>query len=178
MTLQATKRDIQKGLYQKPSPTSSKATMPVIVMPKNESSKKWSDFVYRYYWDDDTLKLFFERAVPGLITESETFQPGLVVDYDKEGRIVAVEICRASKVLACDLVDTSYIISGGKMPMQLCPYYKPESNVFEVFFLAPENSMLSEEIVVEETKMYLLLNSKKEIVGIKFMDASETICKV
>jgi uncharacterized protein YuzE len=46
---------------------------------------------------NDTLYI---RLAEGEIVESEELRPGFIVDYDSKGRIVAVEILRASKNVA------------------------------------------------------------------------------
>jgi len=178
--LQLTKNNIDKGLYPKPFAKSFKVTIPVVSMNKGVDSSDWGDFVYRYFSDADALKLFFIRTTPGLVRDTEDFPPGIVVDYDANERIVVVEIQRASKLLVCDLVDAPYILTkDGKQPMQLCPYYDNCKDCFEVFFVNPDNAMPTEETVVKGTneKIFLLYNSKHQIVGLKFPKASTTICK-
>ncbi len=49
---------------------------------------------------DETTDSLFVRLAEGKIAESEEVRPGLVVDYDAAGRIVAFEVLDASRTLA------------------------------------------------------------------------------
>ncbi len=51
---------------------------------------------------DEKADSFFVRFSEGEIQESEEVRPGLILDFDAEGRIVAVEILRARDSLARD----------------------------------------------------------------------------
>jgi len=100
-----------------------------------KSQIDWQDFVYRYFVDVDALKLYFIRVTPGLIQDTESMKPGLVIDYDQNGKIVVIEIKSASKVLACDLIDAPPSMEfNGKSPMLLRPRYYAKEDCFEVFF--------------------------------------------
>jgi uncharacterized protein YuzE len=46
---------------------------------------------------DDTLRILFRNAP---ILESETHRPGLILDYDQDGRIVGLELAAASEHLS------------------------------------------------------------------------------
>jgi uncharacterized protein YuzE len=46
---------------------------------------------------EDTLRILFRNAP---IQESETHRPGLILDYDQEGRIVGLELAAASEHLS------------------------------------------------------------------------------
>jgi uncharacterized protein YuzE len=179
-SLRLTKNNIEQGLYKKPSPKYSEVALPVLTMNDSGASKTpdWGDFVYRYFPDVDALKLFFIRTVPGLVRDTEDFDPGVVIDYTANGQIVVVEIEFASKLLACDLVDAPYtLVKDGKQPMQLCPYYDGQKDCFDLFFLNPDMANPTEEVKIEGTKIIILYNSKHQIVGMKFQDATNTICK-
>jgi uncharacterized protein YuzE len=64
------------------------------------------DLVHRYYADTDTLSVYFTKAAPGVIECTEVIAPGLVVDYDRDDRIVSVDFCAASKRMAIQLCES------------------------------------------------------------------------
>ena len=47
-----------------------------------------------YYAETDILRVLFSRAA---IEESDEDKPGVILDYDKDGNIVGLEILEASK---------------------------------------------------------------------------------
>ncbi|HEY8566877.1 MAG TPA: DUF2283 domain-containing protein [Beijerinckiaceae bacterium] len=55
----------------------------------------------RTIYDEEADSLFV-RVSEAPIHESEEVSPGLILDYDAEGRVVAVEFLRAREVLARD----------------------------------------------------------------------------
>lgn len=61
--------------------------------------------VYRYSGDVDILKIFFIRATPGIIEESQNVTDSVVADFDNIGRLVALEIMNASNTLSCHFFD-------------------------------------------------------------------------
>ncbi|MBP9682691.1 MAG: DUF2283 domain-containing protein [Bacteriovorax sp.] len=48
----------------------------------------------KYDKDTDTLRITFTESI---IEESDEEKPGIILDYDKDGNIVGVEILSASK---------------------------------------------------------------------------------
>jgi len=68
-------------------------------------AQDWADVQYRYFPDTDALKLYFIRTVPGLIQNTDFLNDNILVDLDKNERIVVLEIKSVSSLLACDLVD-------------------------------------------------------------------------
>jgi len=53
----------------------------------------------RTIYDDKTDSLFV-RLTDGRIVESEEVRPGIILDFDADGRLLAVEIIRARANLA------------------------------------------------------------------------------
>ena len=47
-----------------------------------------------YDQETDTLSIIFR---PGKVTESDETRPGLILDYDKVGRLVSIELLDASE---------------------------------------------------------------------------------
>jgi uncharacterized protein YuzE len=56
-----------------------------------------------YFSDTDSLYIELSERPSA---ESEEVAPGVVVDFDKEGRIVGIDIDQASKVLDLSRLDT------------------------------------------------------------------------
>ena len=56
----------------------------------------------RYDADVDALTL---RLADGKIVDSEETKPGLIVDYDGDGKIVALEFLRATEWFSADAIE-------------------------------------------------------------------------
>ena len=56
----------------------------------------------RYDPEADAL---YVRFADSLVTETEEVRPGIMLDYDAEGRIVAIEVLDASEHLAAGFAD-------------------------------------------------------------------------
>lgn len=52
------------------------------------------------------LKVYFTKVTPGLVVESDD-EDGIILDWDKEHRIVAIEFLCASSLFACHFFDTA-----------------------------------------------------------------------
>lgn len=55
------------------------------------------------HYDRDTDALYL-RFADGRVVESEEVAPGVVLDFDEEGRIVALEVLAASRHLAAGAI--------------------------------------------------------------------------
>ena len=62
--------------------------------------------VFRYYESTDTLSIYFIETVPGLIYETDSILPGLLVDYTKKDHLVSMDISTDSGRLPCHMYDT------------------------------------------------------------------------
>jgi uncharacterized protein YuzE len=70
-----------------------------------------SECTYRYSGEEDVLKVYFTKATPCLIVEPED-EDGIILDWDKEHRIVAIEFLDASSLFDCHFFDTANDCSG------------------------------------------------------------------
>ena len=122
------------------------------MLPVHMHCRKFSmDMQYRYSADVDAL--YFTKASPATISNTEPIHPGLVVDYNSNDQVVAVEVSSASKRLPCHFLATEAVIEG-RSPLAIAPEYNPEVDELAVSFTAftclPErrDSTLDEHIVV------------------------------
>ena len=60
----------------------------------------------RTIYDPDTDALYL-RMTDGKVLESEEVSPGVILDFDSEGRVIAVEVSNASKTLAAGSVPVA-----------------------------------------------------------------------
>lgn len=60
--------------------------------------------IFRY--DPDTDMLYIELA-SGISTESEEVAPGVVLDFDKDNRVIGIEIEDASKLIDLSRLEIS-----------------------------------------------------------------------
>jgi len=146
-----------------------------------QSKVDWQDFVYRYYADVDALKLYFIKVVPELIQNSESMKPGLIIDYDKDDKIVAIEIRSATRILSCDMIDyvnIKEIDPNAKPPMILRPCYYEKEDCFEVSFIPVENAHIKTiEQAQKKSPIYLCYDDQQQIIAMRFFEASKTIRK-
>jgi len=141
-----------------------------------KSSMNWGDLVYRYFSDVDALKLYFIRAVPGIIVNSEKLTPNITADFDSQNKIVAVEILGADFMLPCHFDDVATYVNNRPSFLLACQYV-PEQDVFEVFFVNIDVCPIVHTTAIEETKIIQLLGSDDKLVGLRIQDASQIIRK-
>ncbi|KAL6051447.1 hypothetical protein QOT17_019164 [Balamuthia mandrillaris] len=131
----------------------------------------WEDIVYRYYGDVDALKIYFIRASPGLIYDSDPLTPNICLDLDENEKIVALEVKGASHLLACHFYDRLAPVDG-KSPMSLnCSYYR-EEDVVEIWFVNAQAPLhYDHEVMIE------LRTKEGHIAGFRFPNASTSLCR-
>ena len=64
-----------------------------------------ADIQFRYSEDVDHLTIYFRQATEGLIVESEPIDDDIIVDLDKEHKVVSIEFCRMGTVLGLHALD-------------------------------------------------------------------------
>jgi len=123
-------------------------------------NSSYCDFQY----DDvvDAMLFSFTKPILGLIKYSRTIGPevGIIVDLDKEDKIVDLEIQSASYLLS----STDY---------RFCKYDQ-QQDIFQVYFIDPKNSKIRRQ----ETAMNgieICYNADKQIVAFLFNNASINI---
>lgn len=89
---------------------------------------------YRYFHETDTLSVYFVKASPGLIDNTEDAVPGLLVDYTQEQKVVSFDIRLASVRTRAHFWDTATNVQAAP-PLCLQTTYSPEANTFTVSFV-------------------------------------------
>ena len=146
------------------------------MLPVHMHCRKFSmDMQYRYSADVDALRVYFTKASPATISNTEPIHPGLLVDYNSNDQVVAVEVSSASKRLPCHFLATEAVIEG-RSPLAIAPEYNPEVDELAVSFTAftclPErrDSTLDERIVVGASGGHVWQ-------ALYFKEASESVCR-
>lgn len=133
------------------------------------------DMQYRYSADVDALRVYFTKASPATISNTEPIHPGLLVDYNSNDQVVAVEVSSASKRLPCHFLDTEAVIEG-RSPLAISREYNPEADELAISFTAftclPErrDSTLDERIVVGASGGHVWQ-------ALYFKEASKSVCR-
>ncbi|KAJ3214956.1 hypothetical protein HK099_006601 [Clydaea vesicula] len=112
-----------------------------------------SDVVFRYSPDVDHLTIYFRKAKPGVIRESDPIDNDVIVDLDEKGKVVHMTTFR--------------------IPIVLSVNYDENLDTFKVFFSLIEDEEMKTEKASEYMKYYL--NKKGKIAGLLFENASEII---
>lgn len=71
------------------------------------ANRNFVQFEARTSDEDDALTLYLRKTHKGLIVETDCVFPGLMVDYDDDHKIVALEILDVSMHTGCHLLDTA-----------------------------------------------------------------------
>lgn len=78
--------------------------------------------------------MYFVKAVPGLIDNTEDAVPGLLVDYCKEQKLVSFDVRMASVRVRAHFWDTSTDVEGSPY-LCLQTKYSQEADTFTVSFV-------------------------------------------
>lgn len=134
-----------------------------------------SDIQYRTYQDTETLALYFMKASPGVICDTDRVAPNVLVDYSKDGKIVSVDIHRAPQKTACHFFDTSLIVDD-KKPLQITGDYDVDRDELVVMLCSSDYQQPARFEATEDEHMFLGLDSNGLICAVRFLHASASVC--
>lgn len=89
----------------------------------------------QYFHETDTLNVYFVKATPGLIDNTEDALPGLLVDYNQEHKVVGFDVRMASVRTGAHFGDTATSLEGAS-PLSLQTAYSHEAGTVTVSFVA------------------------------------------
>jgi len=138
-------------------------------------ANKWSDCVYRYSGDVDVLCIYFTRATPGLIEESDCCEP-FIFDYDAQKKIVAVEILDASRTLPCHFFNSICSIDS-KPPFMFHCLYDESKDELVVSFV-DESVVTAKNLPLDDGVVIAGLDKSGLLVHLLVKNARNTVCKV
>jgi hypothetical protein len=65
-----------------------------------------------------------------LIDRSDSLNESIIADFDKEGRLLSLEILNASQVIGCHFMER---------PLELKCVYSPQVDIFKLYFTSELN---------------------------------------
>mmetsp|Transcript_18215 Transcript_18215/g.39207 ORF Transcript_18215/g.39207 Transcript_18215/m.39207 type:complete len:183 (+) Transcript_18215:148-696(+) len=90
---------------------------------------------WRYYDTSDDLGIFYVKALPGSVAESDTIFDCITADYDSNNKLVCIDIDAASTVLPpCHFLDTAEAVYG-KPQFSVKQQYDALRDEFTIFFV-------------------------------------------
>lgn len=130
-------------------------------------------FQWRYYEEADDLGIYFKKAKPGVIDESDEVWDSVILDYDDQRHLVSVDISCASQVLeTCHFLGVPDVVDG-KQAFVLNPILDTATDELTVFFFEPKPFAA---VVPTEDKRFLLgLNEGCKVKGFVVQSASSSV---
>ena len=129
---------------------------------------------YTYYADTGTLALYFTEALPGVIRHSADMPPGVLVDYDKDERIVSVDLMSAAESTACHFFDVPGAVDG-KAPLAVMWDYNAEQDSVTVHLAGCTPPGVT-EVETEEPRICLLAADDGRWHALRVREASKAVC--
>eukprot|EP00026_Physarum_polycephalum_P020954 Phypoly_transcript_23873.p1 GENE.Phypoly_transcript_23873~~Phypoly_transcript_23873.p1 ORF type:complete len:177 (+),score=34.84 Phypoly_transcript_23873:63-533(+) len=105
-----------------------------------ENAKKWKEpITIKYDKEVDALDIYFTKAIPGLIVETDSAEEGAVLDMvlfdlDKNGKIVCLECLGASSQFSCDFSKDVPVCEYKKDKDELQITFAPESQTWQQIY--------------------------------------------
>ncbi|RIA93114.1 hypothetical protein C1645_735819 [Glomus cerebriforme] len=133
-----------------------------------------ADTVYRYYEDTDTLSVYFAKASSGVVSYCREVDKNILVSYDRDDKIVSVEIYGASELLCCRLFDIPKSIDD-KPPLSFYPICYEDYDELKVFLVSEISSITFRK--TKEKDFDMDIDDKKKIIALLFHNANNRIAK-
>ena len=127
---------------------------------------------YRYFHETDTLSVYFVKAVPGLINNTEDAVPGLLVDYIEEQKIVSFDIRLASVRTRAHFWDTVTNVQGAP-PLCLHTKYSQEADTFTVSFV--DSPQHCRSICTDDDRISIWVDASEKWESVVFASGRESI---
>ncbi|CAG8740402.1 7739_t:CDS:1, partial [Funneliformis mosseae] len=122
------------------------------------------DVNFEYYNDTDNLQIYMLRISEGLYDISDEINDDLLLSYDHEGKIVAVEIYEVSKLLHASFVQ-------GNPHFVINHIYHEDSNILRFNFVKSTPIMVNfKKTEVEDIEVGI--DNAGKLVSLLFYNAS------
>lgn len=129
---------------------------------------------YRYFCETDTLSVYFVKAVPGLIDNTEDAVDGLLVDYTEDQKIVSFDVRMASVRTRAHFWDTATDVQGAP-PLCLRTEYSEEADTFTVSFV--DSPQHCKSVCTDDDRISVWVNDSDKWESVVIAHAMESIAK-
>ena len=128
--------------------------------------------VWRYY-DSDDLTIYFVKARPGLIRETDQIADFVTADYDVNNKLVTVDINGAADCLPpCHFLDTAEVIDG-KPQFTIQQQFDALRDELTIFFVGAKRPDAVKE--TDDDRVVLGLDAAGKVICITVKMASGSI---
>ena len=113
---------------------------------------------------------YLRNTVPGVIADTDEVLPGVSVDYDRAGRVVAMDLSAAD--LAVHFLDTQAADESRHKALAVRAELDTEQDALSIFFCDAETFMAHAS---EDDRLCLLYDKDMHVIGIKLVSALASI---
>ncbi|KXZ49776.1 hypothetical protein GPECTOR_19g227 [Gonium pectorale] len=123
------------------------------------------NIVAQTYADTETLALYFTKAKPGVIANTDVIAPGVWADYDAAGKLVSLDIRSAPRTTPCHFFDTAEVVAG-KQPLAVNWHYSAAHTRLVVLLGAWDTGIVTNTVETDDPNVSLGMDADGKLCAI------------